>query len=100
MIGRLVLIADLLSPFCRAEDPRAALHSYFDQSCDKGFIGVVSITVNGEAAYSDACGWADAEWKVLNAADTRFRTGSNRQAIYRRERVALAGRGEVVGGYQ
>lgn len=39
-------------------------------------MGAVSISVNGEARFTDACGWADVEWNIENTIDTRFRTGS------------------------
>ncbi len=60
-----------------AADTTKELHSYFEKTCDsKKFMGAVEMAVNGEVVFSEACGWADAEWNVKNSVDTRFRTGS------------------------
>jgi|SRR6478609_2389326 len=65
--GRLLAAADL----------KTDLHDYFQQACQsKGFMGAASVTVNGETKFQEACGWADAEWKIKNTVDTKFRTGS------------------------
>jgi len=65
--GRLLAAADLKTEF----------HNYFQQACQsKGFMGAASFTVNGETRFQEACGWADAEWKIKNTVDTKFRTGS------------------------
>jgi CubicO group peptidase (beta-lactamase class C family) len=65
--GRLLAAADL----------KTELHDYFQQACRlQGFMGAASVTVNGETRFQEACGWADAEWKIKNTVDTRFRTGS------------------------
>lgn len=75
---RWVLICALASGrFLAAADLRTELHDYFQQACQKqGFMGAASVTVNGETKFQEACGWADAEWKIKNTVDTRFRTGS------------------------
>lgn len=39
-------------------------------------MGAVSLSVNGKTIFSEACGWADAEWDIKNTPETRFRTGS------------------------
>lgn len=39
-------------------------------------MGAVSVSVDGKAIFSEACGWADAEWDIKNTPETRFRTGS------------------------
>jgi D-alanyl-D-alanine carboxypeptidase len=39
-------------------------------------MGAASVSVNAEEEFAEACGWADAEWKVENTTDTRFRMGS------------------------
>src|SRR5579884_3577087 len=60
-----------------AADLQSQLHAYFQQACqEKHFMGVASIAVNGETQFSEACGWADAEWQIKNTVETRFRTGS------------------------
>jgi CubicO group peptidase (beta-lactamase class C family) len=60
-----------------AADVKGELHEYFQQACQsKGFMGAASVTVNGDTMFSEACGWADAEWKIENTVETRFRTGS------------------------
>ncbi|HEV3039374.1 MAG TPA: serine hydrolase domain-containing protein [Candidatus Angelobacter sp.] len=60
-----------------AADLTTSLHEYFQKACQSNhFMGAVSISVNGEAKFAEACGWADAEWQVANRVDTRFRTGS------------------------
>jgi CubicO group peptidase (beta-lactamase class C family) len=63
--------------FLAAADLRTELHDYFQQACEpKGFMGAASVTVKGETKFQEACGWADAEWKIKNTVDTKFRTGS------------------------
>jgi D-alanyl-D-alanine carboxypeptidase len=60
-----------------AADLKTELHNYFQQACQShGFMGAASVTVNGETKFQEACGWADAEWKIKNTVETRFRTGS------------------------
>jgi CubicO group peptidase (beta-lactamase class C family) len=60
-----------------AADLQHQLHEYFQQACQqKHFMGAVSIAINGETKFAEACGWADAEWQIKNTVDTRFRTGS------------------------
>src|ERR1041385_6366588 len=39
-------------------------------------MGAASVTVDGEIKFQEVCGWADAEWKIKNTVDTKFRTGS------------------------
>ena len=52
-------------------------HAHFEKACDSNkFMGTVAVALNGKTIFSDACGWADAEWNVKNTVDTRFRTGS------------------------
>ncbi|HLV86383.1 MAG TPA: serine hydrolase domain-containing protein [Candidatus Sulfotelmatobacter sp.] len=58
-------------------DLQKELHDRFEKACESNkFMGTVAIALNGRLVFSDACGWADAEWNVKNTADTRFRTGS------------------------
>jgi len=65
------------SSIALAADTQKELQTYFEKPCDsKQFMGAVAIAVNGKIVFSDACGWADAEWSVKNSFDTRFRTGS------------------------
>jgi len=74
-----VFIAFLLlaSSVGLAADTPKELQAYFEKTCDsKKFMGAVEMAVNGEVVFSEACGWADAEWNVKNSVDTRFRTGS------------------------
>ena len=60
-----------------AADIQPTLHAYFEKTCDSNkFMGAVAMAVNGNIVFSDACGWADAEWNIKNTVDTRFRTGS------------------------
>lgn len=35
-------------------------------------MGAASVAANGKIVFQAACGWADVEWGVKNAADTRF----------------------------
>jgi D-alanyl-D-alanine carboxypeptidase len=59
------------------EDTSTLLKEYFVKTCQSHlFMGAVSLSVNGKIIFSEACGWADAEWNIKNTADTRFRTGS------------------------
>lgn len=77
MIRAAVAYVLLASSFAIAADTQKELQAYFQKSCDsKKFMGAVEVALNGKIVYSDACGWADAEWNVKNAVDTRFRTGS------------------------
>src|ERR1700758_4448159 len=74
-----VLIAYLLfaGSIGLAADTPKELQAYFERTCDsKKFMGVVAVALNGKIVFSDACGWADAEWNINNTIDTRFRTGS------------------------
>src|SRR5215475_631186 len=74
-----MLFAYLLfaSSIALAADTQKELQSYLDNACDsKQFMGAVAIAVNGKIVFSDACGFADAEWNIKNTVDTRFRTGS------------------------
>lgn len=60
-----------------AADTQKELRTYFEKTCDsKKFMGSVAVALDGKIVFSDACGWADAEWTVKNTVDTRFRTGS------------------------
>jgi len=60
-----------------AADLQTELHDYFQQACQsQGFMGAASVTVNGVTKFQEACGWADAEWKIKNTVDTKFRTVS------------------------
>jgi CubicO group peptidase (beta-lactamase class C family) len=60
-----------------AADTPKKLNAYFQRACDSNkFMGSVAMAVNGEIVFSEACGWADAEWSVKNTVNTRFRTGS------------------------
>lgn len=60
-----------------AADTQKELQAYFQKACaSQKFMGAVEVALNGKIVYSDACGWADAEWNVKNTIDTRFRTGS------------------------
>ena len=61
----------------QAKTPPAQLNEYFAKICQsKSFMGVVSVSVHDKTIFSDACGWADAEWNIKNTPETRFRTGS------------------------
>jgi D-alanyl-D-alanine carboxypeptidase len=74
-----LLTASLLfaSSIALAADTQKELQTYFEKTREsKQFMGAVAIAVNGKIVFSDACGWADAEWSVKNTFDTRFRTGS------------------------
>src|SRR5262249_220564 len=74
-----MLTANLLfaSAMGLAADKQKELQTYFENACDsKQFMGAVAMAVNGKVVFSDACGWAEAEWNVKNTVDTRFRTGS------------------------
>jgi D-alanyl-D-alanine carboxypeptidase len=65
------------SSIALAADTQKELQTYFEKTREsKQFMGAVAIAVNGKIVFSDACGWADAEWSVKNTFDTRFRTGS------------------------
>jgi len=60
-----------------AGDLQHDLKEYFQKACQtQHFMGAVSISVNGETKFAEACGWADAEWQIANTVETRFRTGS------------------------
>ena len=77
MVRRVILFILASAPICRAGDIKGDLHAYFQQAChSQQFMGAASVTVNGKTEFAEACGWADAEWKVENAVDTRFRMGS------------------------
>jgi CubicO group peptidase (beta-lactamase class C family) len=76
-ICRLALCMLLSGSLCLADDLKGDLHAYFARACESHkFMGAASVTVNGNTEFAEACGWADAEWKVENTADTRFRTAS------------------------
>ncbi|HXA76006.1 MAG TPA: serine hydrolase domain-containing protein [Candidatus Acidoferrales bacterium] len=77
MIRRIILCLLVGGSICLADDRKDDLHAYFVRSCESHkFMGAASVTVNGETKFAEACGWADAEWKVGNTTDTRFRAGS------------------------
>jgi len=60
-----------------AADTQKVLQTHLENACDsKQFMGAVAMAVAGQVVFSEACGWADAEWNVKNTVDTRFRTGS------------------------
>ena len=40
------------------------------------FSGTVLLALNGEARFTKGYGWANAEWEIPNAANTKFRVGS------------------------
>ena len=82
-----------------AADTKSELHEYLAKACQsKTFMGAASVTVNGSSIFSEACGLADAEWKVENTVDTRFLTGSIGKQItasavlllYQERKVSLA----------
>ena len=74
---RWVLFILLICPAAWAGDLQHDLHQYFEKACQtQHFMGAVSISVNGETRFAEACGWADAEWQIANTIETRFRTGS------------------------
>jgi D-alanyl-D-alanine carboxypeptidase len=76
-IRRLVLGVLACASISWAADPKTELHKQFDMACrSKKFMGAASVTLNGRTIFSEACGWADAEWKIENTPGTRFRTGS------------------------
>jgi D-alanyl-D-alanine carboxypeptidase len=67
----------LATSIALAADTEKELQTSFRQPCNsQKFMGAVAVAVNGKIVFSDACGWADAEWDVKNTVDTRFRTGS------------------------
>ena len=77
MVRWVVICALASARLLSAADLKSEFHEYFQQVCQsKGFMGAASVTVNGEVQFQEACGWADAEWKIKNTVDTRFRTGS------------------------
>ena len=41
-----------------------------------GFSGTVLLALNGDAKFKKGYGWANAEWEIPNAANTKFRVGS------------------------
>jgi CubicO group peptidase (beta-lactamase class C family) len=75
---RAILVCVLVcSPICGAADTRSELQDYFTKTCQsKLFMGAVSLSLNGKTIFSQACGWADAEWNISNTTETKFRTGS------------------------
>jgi CubicO group peptidase (beta-lactamase class C family) len=75
---RLLLLCVLgCPPICGAGDTGSELQEYFVKVCQsKTFMGAASVSVDGKSVFSQACGWADAEWNVQNTTETRFRTGS------------------------
>lgn len=77
MIRSAVVFILLASSMGIAADTERELQASFQRACDsRKFMGAVEVALNGKIVYSDACGWADAEWNVKNTVDTRFRTGS------------------------
>jgi D-alanyl-D-alanine carboxypeptidase len=63
--------------WCASNNVSVSLKEYFAKICQaESFMGAVSVSVKGEVVFSEACGWADAEWNIKNTPDTRFRTGS------------------------
>ncbi len=74
---RIVVACVLASSIALAADTEKDLREYFEETChSKNFMGSVAVALDGKIIFSDACGWADAEWQVKNTVDTRFRTGS------------------------
>lgn len=62
-----ILTAYLLfvSSIALATDTPKELQAHFEKACiSQKFMGAVSVAVNGKIVFSDACGWADAEWNV------------------------------------
>jgi D-alanyl-D-alanine carboxypeptidase len=60
-----------------AQNARSQLEEYFAKTCQSNaFMGAASVSVEGKTVFSQACGWADAEWNIKNTPETRFRTGS------------------------
>jgi len=77
MIRRVIFCLLASTSICHARDLKSDFHAYFQQACQsQHFMGAAAITVNAKTEFAEACGWADAEWKVANTVDTRFRTGS------------------------
>jgi len=77
MVRRFILWLLVSSSGCQAGDVKSDLHAYFQKACQsKKFMGAASVAVNGSTQFAEACGWADAEWKIDNTMDTRFRAGS------------------------
>lgn len=77
MIRTVVAYVLLATSIALAADTEKELQASFRQTCSsQKFMGAVAVAVNGKIVFSDACGWADAEWNVKNTVDTRFRTGS------------------------
>src|ERR1041384_4275765 len=75
-----VLIAlHAFPPVIRAKNlaVRDKLRRHFEEVCkDRKFMGTVLITANGKEVFSGACGWANVQWNIKNAIDTRFLIGS------------------------
>src|SRR5437764_15220363 len=59
LMVRWVLICALASGrLLSAADLKTEFHEYFQQACQaKGFMGVASVTVEGETKFQEACGW-------------------------------------------
>jgi CubicO group peptidase (beta-lactamase class C family) len=60
------------------EDPMAEsisrLLAFYEESGQ--FSGTILVAQDGNILYEDAFGWADREWRIPNAMDTRFRIAS------------------------
>jgi len=77
MIRVLVAYVLVASSLGLASDTQKEWQASFQRACDsRKFMGAVAVALNGKIVFSDACGWADAEWDIKNTVDTRFRTGS------------------------
>ena len=77
----LVLLSILLGFAACGEKPASAiperiarLMEFYEESGQ--FSGTVLVAQDGDIIYEDAFGWANLEWRVPNAIDTRFRIAS------------------------
>jgi len=67
----------LLSGAAWATDLTNQLQKRFNEACQSGrFMGVAALAEGGKIVFSAACGSADAEWRIPNTVDTRFRIAS------------------------
>lgn len=72
----LVWLALLVTPLS-AQNPVGKLDALVRHYADAGlFNGSVLVADHGRVIYRKGFGWANAEWKIPNAPDTKFRIGS------------------------
>jgi len=67
----------LLATPLPAQAPAAKIDALMKRYADQGlFSGSVLVADHGKVIYRKGFGWANAEWKIPNAPDTKFRIGS------------------------